>query len=199
MAGVERENDDALLCLRAKQGDAEAEKTLLKRYEPLVRKAAADSFAAGSETDDFAQEGRIGLLLAIRDYDPAGGPFPAFAKLCVTRQIAKAVKAMTRKKNLPLSNFVQIDPDNGQDPDGIGTAQGSAEDPEHLVLDSENADLLFQKIYGGLSNYEREALLLSMQGCSTESIAEILGRDRLSVSNAVRRARSKAKKLTEKK
>lgn len=63
------------LVFSAKQGDRKSERELLKKYERLVHKLAWKyGFTATSSThEDLAQEGYIGLLNAIRSYDPEKG------------------------------------------------------------------------------------------------------------------------------
>ena len=64
--------DDAL-CALARQGDREAEEALVARYTRLVRQLARPYFLAGGDSDDLVQEGMIGLIYGVREYD-AGNP-----------------------------------------------------------------------------------------------------------------------------
>ena len=51
---------DEVLCVLARQGDREAEETLVTRYTRLVRQLARPYFLAGGDSDDLVQEGMIG-------------------------------------------------------------------------------------------------------------------------------------------
>ena len=42
---------------------------LMEKYKNLVRKEANAMYLLGGETDDLIQEGMIGLLKAVQDYD----------------------------------------------------------------------------------------------------------------------------------
>lgn len=101
--------DHELLALAA-QGQANAEETLLNRYSRTVRVCARPLFLAGGDSEDLIQEGMMGLLSAIRQYDEAAGvPFKSYAELCITRRLYSAVKSASRLKHLPLNSGVPLD------------------------------------------------------------------------------------------
>jgi DNA-directed RNA polymerase specialized sigma24 family protein len=54
----------------AKRGDRLAEARLLELYEPMVRRIAGSLYLPGGEREDLAQEARLGILGAIRAWDP---------------------------------------------------------------------------------------------------------------------------------
>jgi RNA polymerase sigma factor (sigma-70 family) len=94
----------------AKGGDPAAERELLRRFEPLVQRAVWTlTLPPGSEREDLAQEARVGLVAAIRAWQPERGPFPAFADSCVTNQARLALKADRRYKHQPLSRAASLD------------------------------------------------------------------------------------------
>ena len=85
---------DEALCRQAQQGDGRAAEELVKRYTRLVKTCARPYFLAGADEEDLLQEGMLGLMRAIREFDAArGAPFGAFARLCVTRRIYSAARA----------------------------------------------------------------------------------------------------------
>ena len=68
-------NDEELWRLTV-SGDARAEEELIERYTRLVRICARPYFLAGGDSEDLTQEGLMGLLNAIRSYEPdSGTPF----------------------------------------------------------------------------------------------------------------------------
>ena len=74
--------DNSLQSL-AVSGDREAEEALCERYMRLVRMCARPLFLAGGSGEDLIQEGMIGLLSAIRQFDPDNGSsFHYFAEYC---------------------------------------------------------------------------------------------------------------------
>ena len=63
------------------------------QYSRLVSRVVRQFFLRGGDQDDLYQEGMIGLLNAIRSYDPARSDnFEAYASLCIRRQIIDAVR-----------------------------------------------------------------------------------------------------------
>src|SRR5690349_5250799 len=103
---LESLSDEEVLSL-AWSGDRLAVEHLLSRYRGFVENRARSYYLSGADRDDVIQEGMIGLYKAIRDYKAErGAPFRAFAEVCVTRQIISAVKSASRRKHLPLNQYV---------------------------------------------------------------------------------------------
>ena len=80
-------SDQDLLSL-AEKGDSRAEETLLSRYSRTVRACARPLFLMGGDSEDLIQEGMMGLLSAIRQFDTASNvPFKSYAELCINRRL----------------------------------------------------------------------------------------------------------------
>ena len=89
---------DSSLQAMASAGDRSAEEILSERYMRLVRVCARPLFLAGGSSEDLIQEGMIGLLSAIRQYDPQGGSsFHSFAERCIRSRLLSAIKSASRK------------------------------------------------------------------------------------------------------
>ena len=118
------EPDDEYLVALAKQGAAEADDRMVRRYHGFVRLKASSYFLIGGDSDDLIQEGLVGLYKAIRDYrSDRESSFRNFAELCITRQIITAVKTATRNKHTPLNSYVSF----SQTPAAVGRG-GRADD-----------------------------------------------------------------------
>src|SRR5215210_8713297 len=92
------------LIAAAKRGDHLAEAQLLDLYEPMVRRITGSLYLPGGEREDLAQEARLGILAAIRAWDPDRSvPFRCFAWLCATREARMAVSAARAAKHQPLN------------------------------------------------------------------------------------------------
>jgi len=91
--------------LRAAQNDHRpALEELLRGYEPMIGATVAPlRLPAGCERADIAQEARLGLLRAIRAWQPERGPFPAFAAICARNQALSALDAAGARKHQLLS------------------------------------------------------------------------------------------------
>src|SRR4051795_7077449 len=98
------------MILAARRGEATAQARVLSQYEPMMRLIARRLYLPGGDPDDLAQEARLGLLDAIRTWDPARGvPFSNFAWLCATREARSAVKAARGNKHQPLTTAASLD------------------------------------------------------------------------------------------
>ncbi len=194
---------DEELIISLRDGDARAIEVIIDRYKELVRKKAGSMFILGADRDDLIQEGMIGLYNAVRDYDAGrDASFYTFADLCVSRQMYKAVEAGNRKKHAPLNSYVSIyDDEKGSDTTGDGSAllekilSETGKSPEDMVIDREQTQILEQKIYDSLSDFERKVLNLRLTGLEYTDIARILGRDAKSTDNALSRIKAKVRKI----
>ncbi len=194
---------DEELIISLRDGDARAIEVIIDRYKELVRKKAGSMFILGADRDDLIQEGMIGLYNAVRDYDAGrDASFYTFADLCVSRQMYKAVEAGNRKKHAPLNSYVSIyDDEKGSDSSGDGSAllekslSETGKSPEDMVIDREQTQILEQKIYDSLSDFERKVLNLRLTGLEYTDIARILGRDAKSTDNALSRIKAKVRKI----
>ena len=69
------------------------EEDSLRRYAQLVRRIIRPYYLQGGDYDDLYQEGMVGLLRAVRRYDPErGAGFEAFASVCIRRQVIDALR-----------------------------------------------------------------------------------------------------------
>ena len=168
--------DEELVTL-AQQGSDEETAQLVSRYIPLVRGQAARYFGPGLEQEDLMQEGFIGLLKAIRAYDPSkGSSFRTFAALCVNRRMMSAVRSSHSDANTPLEPFGDVD-------------------PEQYLIGKEEGNALLSRILSQLSVFEQHALKLYLRGHSYREMSQILRVSPKSVDNAIQRIRRKLKKV----
>ncbi len=189
---------DEELCRVSREGESLAEDILATRYLRMVRACARPYFLAGGSSEDLTQEGMLGLLRAIREYDPEKGvPFRSFAEKCIKNRIYSGMRAASRNKHIPLNNYLSIDPLSFDGAASVGiTAAGKAygrshTDPEELLLDRERYEELLAELNDLLSDFEAEILGLYLEGLSNSEIAGKVGRTPKSVDNAVQRVRRK--------
>jgi len=194
------------LAVLAKSGDEDATLRIYAECRDMLRSMANIYFMVGADRDDVIQEGMIGLLSAIRTFDPkAGASFRTFAELCVKRNIINAVKMAGRKKHMVLNEYVSIDTGTGGEK-GADSPAGKpgledtlrapqATDPEQVVL---LADLLAyvennsKELFSGM---ERTVWYAYSQGAGAAQIAETLGKSPKSIDNALTRIKGKIERL----
>lgn len=94
--------DDRSLLQRAQHGDRRARERLVVRHLDDVRSIAHRYRNLGLSVDDLEQEGAIGLLDSIDQYDASRGPeFDAYARFRVRRAIRNALTDKSRLIRLP--------------------------------------------------------------------------------------------------
>lgn len=175
---------------------------IMVKYKSMVRKKARAMFLLGGENEDLIQEGMIGLIKAVRDYDAAlGASFASFAELCVSRQMYSAIEASRRKKHLPLNSYISLYEEGETEDDGrnvplIDTIESEGEsDPEAIYFGKEYTEAFVEQLKERLSPLEKHVLYLHLMGTDYRTIAELLDKSPKSVDNALQRIKSKAEKM----
>ena len=184
---------DSSLQAMASAGDRSAEEILSERYMRLVRVCARPLFLAGGSSEDLIQEGMIGLLSAIRQYDPQGGSsFHSFAERCIRSRLLSAIKSASRKKHLPLNDGLSLEQLSEESGSQLSaTPEVFRQDPENLVLARESKDELYAVFSRCLSKMESRVLAFYLDGLSYREIGARLGKDEKAIDNAVQRIRRK--------
>lgn len=188
------ELDDNRLQELAAVGDRQAEERLVVKYMRLVRRCSRPFFLVGGAPEDLIQEGMLGLLSAIRQYDPKqNAAFKTYAELCIKNRILSAVKTDSRLKHNPLNDGVPLDSllsEESQIP-LLAYTELFRRTPEEQVLARENKMELQQSFKRCLSPMERNVLRLYLDGLSYQEIAEQTGKPIKAVDNAIQRIRRK--------
>jgi RNA polymerase sigma-B factor len=152
---------------------------LIERHLPLVR-ALARRFAWGDEPlDDLIQAGCIGLIHAVDRYDPARGPFEAYAVPTITGEIRRHLRDRCALLRVPTdaAAAVRIQP--------LEDGDGPPADPIPGVMDR----LALTAALRTLPLNERRIVLLSFYGERTQRrIADDVGLSQIHVSRLMRRA-----------
>lgn len=185
---------DEVLCSMAAAGDREAEDALVRRYHRLVRAITRPYFLAGGDSDDLIQEGMMGLMKAVREFDGSKETsFRTFAEVCIRNRMFSALRAAAREKHSPLNQSISIETPFF-DSSSYATVSGHAPslNPEELMILRENRERDFVRINQQLSSLEKRVLSLYLDGMTCGEIAEVLHKPPKSVENAVQRIRRKA-------
>lgn len=204
MKKYERMTDEQLIG-ELRGGDQGVMDFVMVKYKSMVRKKARAMYLLGGENEDLIQEGMIGLIKAVRDYNPEQeASFQSFAELCVSRQMYSAIEASKRKKHLPLNSYVSLYES--------GDAEGNDKktplidmiepvrenDPETLYFSREYTEAFVEQLKEQLSPLENHVLYLHLVGTDYRTIAEILEKSPKSIDNALQRIRTKAGKMLDK-
>lgn len=160
------------------------EEELIRANVHLVRSCIRPYFLQGGDFDDLYQEGLLGLLAAVRSYDPSrNDSFQAYAAICIKRRVIDAVRRDRARS--------ARDGQSGMEEAYVRYTFGMMDDPEVSILASETAKEIKSTLSGMLSPFEVSVLDRYLDGYTSSEIAEHLQRNRKSVDNAIRRIRQK--------
>ena len=153
---------DEALCSLAASGDRIAEEALVMRYNRLVRVCARPYFLAGGDSEDLIQEGMVGLLNAIREYDPGkGSSFRTYAETCIRNRILSAIRAAARDKHTPLNHYVSYETpllDGNTDSYPLSASRQPQQNPEDMLISREERRERLGTLKGQLSGFEAQIL-----------------------------------------
>lgn len=185
---------DEGLCELARDGDRMAEETLVSRYTRLVRQLARPFYLAGGDSDDLIQEGMIGLICGVREYDKSrNAAFRTFAETCIRNRLYSAVRAASRDKHSPLNQSVPLEMPffDSRTTSSVGAHLLSHVDPEELIIGREDARDTLRGVRKQLSEFEAKILGYYLDGLTIKEMAETVNKSPKSVDNAVQRIRRK--------
>lgn len=194
---VQQGEADEVLAQRAKDGDAAAMETLFRVFEHRIRGIATPFFMPGADRDDVLQEGRIGLMKAVRDYNAGVSvSFRYFADMCIRRNIITTIKKSTRQKHQALNSAHSLDaPLYSHDDHNLSLhdtfADDTLADNAQAIVTQELTKQVREAILLGLSELEARVLLEYMHGYTYAEAAQRLGISVKSADNAMQRLRKK--------
>lgn len=179
------------------EGSIEAEEELATRYIRLPRSVARQSelFLPGAEHEDLIQEGTIGLLYAIRTFEPESNTaFVTYAYRCIENRLLSAVRSAVRQKNRAMNESVSLNAIMDTSFADSFAYDNINSDPELLVMSKENLAEIEKQISSMLSDNDNTVLRLYLEGHSYREIAAQLGKDIKFTDNAVQRIRKKLRR-----
>lgn len=186
---------DEAMCVLAASGDRIAEEFLVMRYNRLVRICARPFFLAGGDSEDLIQEGMVGLLGAVREFNAEKQTsFRTFAEVCIRNRIISAIKSAARDKHTPLNFYVSFEAsflDGKPDSYAFGASDIRQNNPEDVLILRESLQERMKALTSQLSGFEAQVLGLYLRGLSYLEIAQEVARPPKAVDNAVQRIRRK--------
>ncbi len=187
-------NDNELIYY-IKEGNSDDGNILYEKYYPfiksLVSKMAKVCKNSALEENDLYQEGMIGLINAINNYDESkDNKFYTYAKACIEKNIISAIVSANRKKHKIMNESILIDDAN------IPLFQTSSS--QDKLIDAYEEREMLEQIRNNLTDFEEQVLLLRLGGLANDEIGQILDSNLKSVQNALQRIRTKTKKILNK-
>lgn len=196
---IENQEEDCQLILEIRRHNVEALDKLMQKYRNFVRMKSRSYYMTGGDREDIFQEGMIGLYKAVRDYNlDKQTSFKSFADLCITRQIITAIKSSMRQKHIPLNSYVSLDRPMFDDESDFSLIdilpETKAKSPEQMLIHQEDFEWIELKIEQELSDLEKDALTLYLDGQTYQQISMMLNRHVKSIDNALQRVKKKLEK-----
>jgi RNA polymerase sporulation-specific sigma factor len=173
---------DEELVLQARD-NKDAVSRLIARYICTIEAMARKLSPAVS--DDLKQEGLMGLMGAVKTYEPSKGRFSAYAGVCIKNRMLSSLKKNSMSDAEDISDS-ELEGYVGASEDEI---------PENIVIEQERISELYSKISSALSRQEWQVFQLFLTGMSYNQIALKSGLSVKTVDNAMQRVRRKLKAL----
>lgn len=193
--GFEKYSDNELV-LMAQSGNVDAEEIMMRKYKDVVKKKAAMYYMAGADEDDVVQEGMIGLMKAIRQYDPEReAAFSTFASLCITRQIISAIRSADRDKHKALNTSISLNKPMENENEEITLADTiisrNVMTPEEMLIYNDVIDYMLHDGDNIFSEFEMQVLNEMVEGKSYGEIAQEFDKSPKAIDNAIQRIKKK--------
>ena len=193
---------DQSLLGRAWRGDREAQEDLVRKYLPMVHRIVRSQGRRWLDYEDLCQEGIIGLLKAISEYNPEryAVKFSTFAYICILRRVSNIIRQGQTKKSRALNAALSLSAHAaGEENRTIqDSLMAKSADPLELVLTDWSEERLRAVLMAHLSHVEYTVIDLLLRGLSTGEIQAELGLGAKVIDNARTRARLKLRRLVAK-
>lgn len=146
-----------------------------------------------SDIDDFEQEGMIGLYDSIENYDDKkGAGFKTYAAVVIRNRLLNVYASRNNLKNSLLKDYISTDlADTDPEWNEKVSIQSPDMTPEEIALYLELKEKLEKVFATCLTEAERTALSLKMNGVPVRKIALSLNITEKAAEKAIERARKK--------
>jgi RNA polymerase sporulation-specific sigma factor len=197
--GMNQEKDMFLIERIRSYNDPVAKEELVKKYLPMIRHILKNQNVVGIDYEDYLQEGAIGLLKAIEEYDSVhySIKFSTFAYICILRRIYNTIKQSLTKKTLFTTRALSLNASLGEDDPRtiLDSIVDNSGEPFAQIEDDwigRKIDLII-RVY--LSPVEYRVVKMILQDYSLSDIQKQLALSIKVIDNARTRARLKLKKV----
>ena len=194
-----KELNDYELIYQVREKNEEAYGLLIEKYSHLVdmlaKKYLKENKFIGLEYDDLFQEGMVGVMKALDDYNPDDTLFYTYASLCAKREMDRIIKTNSRRKHTLLNESISFNKKLKCDTDLI--LEDTLASNYNLEKDFENMDL-FNKIMDAKYDFpfiDSQIIELKMNGFSTDEIANLINLTYRTVNYRLKRIRKKLVKF----
>jgi RNA polymerase sporulation-specific sigma factor len=194
-----QEHDLALL-EQIRLGDTHGKEEMILKYLPMVKHIARRHYAPFLEFEDLMQEGFIGLLSAIDEYNSDYDiKFSSFAYICIIRKVYNVIKQCNGNKHKALNKALSFQAAvAGNDTRTILDLipdDNASSDPVHIIETQTTNQDIDELLNAHLSLLEYSVVHLLLQGYACTEIERALGVKAKVVDNARTRVKMKLRRL----
>ncbi len=183
----------------AKEGDNYSKEKLVKKYIPMVKHIVKTNRSSIVEFEDMFQEGLIGLISAIEQYncEVYDVKFSSFAYLCIIRKIYNLIRQNNNYKNKSLNYAVSLHSyiNDEENRTFMELFASDIVNPEEIIENKWTSNQIDHVLKNHLSEFEYIVIKLVLRGYSAGEIEKKTGIDAKSVDNARTRVRFKLGKI----
>lgn len=181
-------NDDKELVARAAQGDKEAYRLLVERYQQRAFAIAYDILKSREDAEDALQEAFVKAYISLRDFKGESS-FYTWLYRIVYNMSLDFKRKFARRGGAAVEFDEALPPNNAQ---GAMISQSqSNENPHEFVIRKEQA-LRIQQVLGQISEEHRAVILLrEVEGMNYDEIARVVGISKGTVMSRLHYARKK--------
>lgn len=173
-----KELNDYELIYQVREKNELAYGLLIEKYSHLVdmlaKKYLKENKYVGLEYDDLFQEGMVGVMKALQDYNPDDTLFYTYASLCAKREMDRIIKTNSRMKQMALNEAVSFSKKLKCDSDLL--LEDMVASNYNLEEDYENKELL-NKILDAKNDFsflDSQIIELKLNGFTTDEIANLM-------------------------
>ena len=188
-------NDYELLSYVSESEDAR--NIIFEKYKPLITDRALYLInyckKNGLEVNDLIQEGMVGLNSAIASFNESHDTtFYTYAAKCINSRMLSAIVKASRAKHKVLNESVLLEITEEDQSNNFGKSLAdNSFNPEEILISEENTNEIMNLLNEKLNENELEIINLRISGFKYKEIADMIGKDKKSVDNCIRRIRNK--------
>ena len=163
----------------------------MRQFRPWVQSRVRKwKRLGGVDPQDLEQIAWLGLVEALRGYQPDRGPFEPWARGVMRRRIEDAVKSAQRVKHRLVSDALTLTLEDGQERVGATNS-----DPFEILAERDRLVQFERLLMSALTPLELAVLRAMLHGFKGSAIAKAIGVPPKTSDNAQQRLRSKARAI----
>ena len=190
-------NDFLLKIEDVKNGKMDSLEYIYDVLNIAIRGIAKKYYLPDGDSEDMVQIIKIGIYEGINTFNKNKNVNPiTFLKVCGERNLKDVVRTSLREKRKISNTSVSLNDkimNNNCEEVELGELVADSFLLDEYIEKKEVDELIKKEIYSGMSNVEKAALSLRMEGYAYDEMCELLNMDKKQIDNAIQRAKKHIK------